>query len=321
MAVVGGTIVTYLQNPMGNLWMIVAGVVLAVLAKISSAVSYHYRYAPGSTVAAGSSPVSVPMEDMSKEATETEEVDVEAQASTTTATSTKTEKLKETNAEESKVIHSKPSAGSNTTSTKEPETKVVQVEGDETRIAVSVPADITKRPGNMKVIGIVYALCAGICFSIWPYFFDSAKAHEQQTEGDVPIHLTNYSCFFIMLFSGAVFVLAYSAATIVALPSLTRTKINWHDYNDKSKLLWHPIALVGGMVWASGAWCNFIGAESVGFTISYFLAQASVLITATVGWVFFGEYNNSTIRSKVFLGIFYGLYIAAVVSIALAAIY
>jgi hypothetical protein len=314
MAVVGGTIVTYLQNPMGNLWMIIAGVVLAVLAKISSAVSHHYRYASGPTVAASSSQVSVSMEDVSKETTEAEELDLEAQASSSP-------KPEGTNAEKSEVIHRKHSPGSSTTSTKESETTVIQVESDETKIAVSVPADATKRPGNMKVIGVVYALCAGICFSIWPYFFDSAKAHEQETAGDVPIHLTNYSCFFVMLFSGTIFVLAYSAATIVALPSLTRTKINWHDYYDKSKLLWHPIALVGGMVWASGAWCNFIGAESVGFTISYFLAQASVLITATVGWVFFGEYNNSTVRSKVFLGVFYGLYVAAVVFIALAAIY
>jgi len=123
-----------------------------------------------------------------------------------------------------------------------------------------------------------------------------------------------------MLLSGAIFVLIHTCLTILFLPSFTLSKIRWADYHDSSKAMWHPIALVGGMIWASGAWCNFIASESVGFTISYFLAQASVLITATIGWMFFHEYDGSSVFSKIFLILFYLVYIAAVVCIAFAAV-
>ncbi len=316
--------------------MIVLGVVLAVVAKICSAISFHFRPSAPAFLLRWLSRSPAPIgADADVSATSDRVEDIE-EGREDSAKSVDQGKVVSPNQESSQTANK-------TTTTLDMIDAVITIsesgsggsaDGDDGKTiekgtspeiaaanATTVAALSSGFTGNKRIgVGLAYALCAGICFSVWPLFIDLANTYEQETENGTFVHLTNYTSFFLMLLSGAIFVLIHTCLTILFLPSFTLSKIRWADYHDSSKAMWHPIALVGGMVWASGAWCNFIASESVGFTISYFLAQASVLITATIGWMFFHEYDGSSVFSKIFLVLFYVVYIAAVVCISLAAV-
>jgi hypothetical protein len=126
-------------------------------------------------------------------------------------------------------------------------------------------------------LGLIYALLAGLFFSIWPSFLQYAKEGATSlSDGDeyggvVPDEntdvMTDYVCFFLMVSFGSVTVLMMTMLNLIGVPSLTCTPISWKDYYNKDLAVWHLYAILGALLWSVGTWANLIASDSVGFTV------------------------------------------------------
>jgi glucose uptake protein len=80
----------------------------------------------------------------------------------------------------------------------------------------------------------------------------------------------------------------------------------------------HLLGLAGGMAWAVGGCFNFIAAGFVGVPISYAIGQSAPLIAAAWGVFVWREFATAPRAAWVSLGGMFVLYMAAIVTIALA---
>ncbi len=328
----GGTTINYIQNPSGNIWLISAGVILAVLANISSSVSNYFL-----AESKGKPPLNPQdrgEQESDQEALESAPINPKKDAnnpetlslrysSIQTGESASDSKLGEEDHRDAdeedgldSVLHKSRS-------------KEDQSVADRMKIGFLVQCSafladrVIAHEKRRRMIGVLLSMGAGLAFSVWPSVLNKGRQIQEDNESDgfTGIYVTNYVCFFLMMVFGLLTVVLFSFLSFIGFPSLTCSHANWRAYLDVRIAPWHGLAVGGGAVWALGTWANLLASETIGFTISYFLGQASVLITALLGIFVWKEYNGSPRSSRLFLLIFFLLYILAVVCISLAAIF
>jgi drug/metabolite transporter (DMT)-like permease len=190
-----------------------------------------------------------------------------------------------------------------------------------------------KKLGTLK--GTLACIMAGIFFSIWPTFMQYAM---EPTNPSMP-PLSNYVAFFVITVFGVVSVVFVSSMFFLfPYRGVWAALSSWASYyrlsppiNLAADLLptndsvytgwfwgWHLLALLGGIIWCVGTLANILASSTIGFAISYFLGQASVIIAVLIGLVIWREFDGSSMLAKIYLGGFFLAYIGAVVAISLS---
>lgn len=80
----------------------------------------------------------------------------------------------------------------------------------------------------------------------------------------------------------------------------------------------HLAGILGGVAWGVGGCFNFIAAGLVGVPISYAIGQAAPLVAASWGVFAWGEFTGAPKPAWRALQVMFGLYVAAIASVALA---
>lgn len=83
----------------------------------------------------------------------------------------------------------------------------------------------------------------------------------------------------------------------------------------------HMLAVLGGMIWDVGAAANAIAGDSaaLNFATSYGIGQAAPMMGVLWGLLYFKEFDGTSYRIKLLLGLVLALFVGAIVLIALSA--
>lgn len=83
----------------------------------------------------------------------------------------------------------------------------------------------------------------------------------------------------------------------------------------------HMLAVLGGMIWDVGAASNAIAGDSaaLNFATSYGIGQAAPMMGVLWGLLYFKEFDGTSFRIKLLLGLVLALFVGAIVLIALSA--
>lgn len=93
-----------------------------------------------------------------------------------------------------------------------------------------------------------------------------------------------------------------------------------HAYR-KASFSTHMLGVLGGMIWDVGAAANAIAGDSaaLNFATSYGIGQAAPMMGVLWGLLYFKEFDGTSYRVKLLLGVVLALFIGAIILIALSA--
>jgi glucose uptake protein len=80
----------------------------------------------------------------------------------------------------------------------------------------------------------------------------------------------------------------------------------------------HALGLLGGCVWGLGTVFNFVAASLTGVAISYALGQAAPMVAALWGVFVWREFRGAGTAARVYLGLMFVFFIAAIALVSLA---
>ena len=80
----------------------------------------------------------------------------------------------------------------------------------------------------------------------------------------------------------------------------------------------HALGVLGGFIWGTGTVFNFVAAGLVGVAISYAIGQAAPMVAAAWGVFVWKEFEGADSKAKMFMGLMFAFYIAALVVLAMA---
>jgi len=284
-AVFGGTSLNYLENPQGNGYLVMLGVVLAIVANLFASLA-HWEHGGG-----GGSSSSHLGHDKNVEAfDERHTPDI-----------------------------SLPFAPSN------------RMSNARSTVTSSVIDEDHAYQRSLKLKGTGACIVAGIFFSVWPTFLEYSM---NPTDPTMP-PLSPYTAFFLVtcfgvlavVFVSAMFFLFpfrgcrewlgfYRPAPPSAFSLMLSSPTDYDSLYSNYYWSWHLLAFLGGAIWSCGTLMNIVASSTLGFAISYFLGQASVIIAVLIGLVVWREFAGSPIKAKVYLSLFFVAYLAAVLAIS-----
>ncbi len=91
----------------------------------------------------------------------------------------------------------------------------------------------------------------------------------------------------------------------------------------RAKTIWHVWAILGGLIWCTGAVFNFVAsnARMVGPAASYAVGQGATMISAAWGVFIWKEFESAPKRSRRLIPLMFILFILGLTTIALAPIF
>ncbi len=105
-------------------------------------------------------------------------------------------------------------------------------------------------------------------------------------------------------------------------PLVTGPPVSWGTYR-RAKISWHLSALVGGLIWCTGAEANFVASQThiVGPATSYALGQGATMVSALWGVYVWKEFATAPQVSRKLLPPMFLLFVLGLTCVALAPLF
>ena len=174
----------------------------------------------------------------------------------------------------------------------------------------------TQREAGQRVLsrrGILISLVAGVLMGAFYPMVSKAMTGEG---GLGPYAVA-------LLFAGGVFLCAVPFNyVLMRRPLAGGGRVLMSGYF-RAPASWHLWGIAGGVVWCTGAICNFVASRAhvVGPAVSYSVGQGATMISAAWGVFVWKEFLNASARSKRYLVWMFVLFLLGLTGIALAPVF
>lgn len=164
--------------------------------------------------------------------------------------------------------------------------------------------------------GIVLCLASGVLMgSFYPMF-----QHARTLGEGIGPYAAGF-CFALGIFGSTfVFNLFFMNLPVQGAP------VEIRDYFLKGSLKTHALGWLGGIVWLTGSFANFVAAAAedearVGPAVSYAFGQGATMIAAFWGLLVWKEFDGANFRVKYALTLMFILFVAGLAAVAVAPLY
>jgi len=178
-------------------------------------------------------------------------------------------------------------------------------------VKAKVAAEPVVQPSFLRKI--VICILSGLLMGFW-----SPVASVAMSSGMTPYTELLFFSYAILL---STFVLLRMTLLCPLEGGASRPLMPLVESYRKSSFNVHMLGVLGGIIWCVGAAANAIAGDSsaLNFATSYGIGQAAPMMGVLWGLLYFKEFNGTSYRVKLLLGLVLGLFVAAIVLIALSA--